>query len=168
MLISSEKSQLKPAVKKKRIRKTTYPLQPWYYECCLKITPAWIRKWQHQNLWVTSPSLIPLLKPGKKTMKKETGMMKMNHINQLWGQPAVTADVQKVIEVIRTWMEMTENNSDLVPGLQKIERCVCNWRITKSTQQAAKLYHFLLHKWLCLGPWTPVNTYTVFSRSCDI
>ena len=42
-------------------------------------------------------------------------------------QPAVrpsTADMQKPIEVIRTQMEMTENNSDLVPGLQKIERRV--------------------------------------------
>ena len=42
-------------------------------------------------------------------------------------QPAVrlsTADMQKAIDVMRTWLEMTENTSDLVPGLLKIERRV--------------------------------------------
>ena len=39
-----------------------------------------------------------------------------------------------------------------------------SWRIWKSIHQAAKLYHFLL-QWLCLGPWTPVNTSTVFFSS---
>ena len=55
----------------------------------------------------------------------------------MWGNKLYTskADMQKTIDVMRNWMEMTENTSDLVPGLQKIERCV-----------AVKLHHFLLHK----------------------
>lgn len=77
-------------------------------------------------------------------------------------QPAArrpsTTEIQQAIEVMRRWIETTENTSDLIPGLQKFERRVEteDYRRLLSKQQNVITSYF--YNWLSSGTRVTVNS----------